>query len=521
MDELPVQLNLDYQRSLMLMTPEEIYDASGAEQLQRLKEDRRIERKPANIHPRALGEYFSMWANTSPDGGLLVLGMEDNGAISGCGGLSQDGLNDLERAGRIHCPDARYKTRRVPATRSNGKEDFLLLVRVFYRSDRVVETVQREVFVRLGESKTRLSREEVHELEIDKGQVDLEQEPSGLQYPDDFDLSLVSNFAEQVKKIRGLLESHTDLEILELRHFGKRTGDQFSPNVACALLFGKDPVAKFPGCRIRFLRFDGVHEGTGNRFNAIKDIWIEGPIPLLILEAEKAVSAQVRQFSRLGADGKFYTADEYPKLAWYEAVVNACVHRSYGLKNMNVFIKMFSDRLVVESPGPFPPLVTAENIYEVHHPRNPHLMEGLFHLDFVKCANEGTRRMRDSMKDMNLPVPEFEEKQSEVGYAIVRVTLRNNVRHRKAWIDSDAVALVGAAVLQELSREERQAVNFVAENGKITVNQVQRLTGRSWQAAKNVLERLVEKKILDHIKRPGLQRDPQAHYILRSDPKRI
>ncbi len=521
MAELPVQLQLVYRRLLLLLTPEEIYSASGADLLQRLKEDRRIERKPASTHPRALGDYFSMWANTAPDGGLLVLGMEDDGRISGCSRLSQERINELERAGRIYCPDARYTSRRISANREDGSEDFLLLMRVFYRTDRVVETVNREVFVRLGDSRTRLSREEVHELEIDKGQVDLEQEPSGLEYPDDFDLDLVRNFAEQVKKIRNLASSHSDLEILELRHFGKRSGDRFLPNVACALLFAKDPLAKFPGCRIRFLRFDGEQEGTGDRFNAIKDIWIEGPIPLLILEAEKVLSAQVRQFSRQGADGKFYTADEYPKLAWYEAVVNACVHRSYGLKNMNVFIKMFSDRLVVESPGPFPPLVTAENIYEVHHPRNPHLMEGLFHLDFVKCANEGTRRMRDSMKGMNLPVPEFEEKQSQVGYAIVRVTLRNNIRHRKAWIDSDAVALVGAAVLQELNREERQAVNFAAENGKVTVNQVQRFTGKSWQAAKNVLLRLEEKKILEHVKRPGLERDPQAHFVLRSEPEKL
>ncbi len=72
-------------------------------------------------------------------------------------------------------------------------------------------------------------------------------------------------------------------------------------------------------------------------------------------------------------------------------------HRSYGLRNMNIFIKMFDDRLVIESPGAFPPFVTPDNIYDSHHPRNPHLMNALYFLDFVKCANEGTRRMRDMM----------------------------------------------------------------------------------------------------------------------------
>ena len=518
MAEIPVQLPLDFQRRLLaLMTADEIFDTGDADLLQRLREDRRVERKPGNTHCRALGDYFSMWANTAPDGGIIVLGLEDDGRVSGCRWMSENALNDLEQAGRIHCPDARYKSRRVAVIRPDGSEDFLLLIRVFYRRDRVVETSQREVFVRLGDSKTRLTREVIRELEIDKGQVDLEQDPSGLLYPEDFNLSLVRQYTDQVKRIRGLLPNHEDTEILEQRFLGKRVAGRFTPNVACALLFSKDPREKFPGARIRFLRFDGEHEGTGERFNALKDIWIEGPIPLLIVEAEQVLSAQIRQFSRLGPDGKFYTADEYPKLAWYEAVVNACVHRSYNLRNMNIFIKMFSNRLVVESPGPFPPLVNEVNIYDVHHPRNPNLMEGLFHLDFVKCANEGTRRMRDSMREMSLPLPEFQEKQSEVGYAIVRVTLRNNIRDRKPWVDTDAIALVGAAVLQNLTREEREAVNFVAANGKITVNQVQRFTGKSWQAAKNVLLRLVEKKILEAIKRPGLQRDPQAHFVLRSD----
>ena len=130
-----------------------------------------------------------------------------------------------------------------------------------------------------------------------------------------------------------------------------------------------------------------------------KDIWIDQyPIPRQIVEIEKVLDAQIREFSRLGKDGLFYTAPEYPKAAWYEAIVNACVHRSYGLKNMNIFVKMFDDRLVIESPGGFPPLVTSENIYDMHQPRNPYLMAALFYLDFVKCANEGTRRMKQVMR---------------------------------------------------------------------------------------------------------------------------
>ena len=293
----------------------------------------------------------------------------------------------------------------------------------------------------------------------------------------------------------------------------------FIPNTACALLFAKDPRLKFPGCFVRFLRFDGETEGTGEKFNAIKDIHVEGSIPMMILEAAKVLEIQLREFSRLGKDGKFYTAPEYPAPAWYEALVNACVHRSYSLRTMNVFIKMFDDRLEVESPGGFPPLVTPQNIYDVHKPRNPYLMEALLYLDFVKCAHEGTRRMRDTMNEMSLPAPEFGQVESNTT-PLVRVVLRNNVRQRRVWVDSDVTAVVGETIMKDLSEDEKRAINFAAEYGEISVSDLQRLTQRSWPSAKRVLNGLVIKSILEHKVRGGLDRDPQARFLIRRKPRR-
>lgn len=271
----------------------------------------------------------------------------------------------------------------------------------------------------------------------------------------------------------------------------------------------------FPGCKIRFLRFDGEHEGVGEKFNAVKDIWIdEGPIPRLIVTAEKVMDAQIREYSRLGKDGIFYTAPEYPKLAWYEAIVNACVHRSYNLKTMNIFIKMFDDRLVIESPGGFLPLVTPENIYDTSHPRNPYLFEAMFFLNFVKCAHEGTRRIRDTMAAMNLPMPEFEQK--EINNALVRVTLRNDSKHRRMWIDKDAGAVIDAAIFRTLNQDEKRVINFVSEMGNISVSQTHRLTGvKTWHSAKKLLLSLKERGILEDRRNPGLDRDPGARFYLK------
>jgi ATP-dependent DNA helicase RecG len=182
---------------------------------------------------------------------------------------------------------------------------------------------------------------------------------------------------------------------------------------------------------------------------------------------------------------------------------------------MSIFIKMFDNRLVIESPGGFPPLVTSENIYDMHQPRNPRLMDAMFYLDFVKCAHEGTRRMRDSMNAMRLPMPRFEQKQINAG--LVQVTLQNDIKHRKVWVDKDATEVVGSVLAELLSDHERRIINFVAEHGKISVSQAQRLTGKSWPAANKILKGLKQKGIFDDIRRVAKDRDRDtgARYVLK------
>ncbi len=203
--------------------------------------------------------------------------------------------------------------------------------------------------------------------------MDFEQEPVIVDapYPDAFDLNRISQFAKSFRKSRGLSYDRTDEQILELRHLGKMGNVGFIPNVACLLLFAKDPSGKFPGCRIRFRRFEGEHEQTGANYNAVKDYWIEGSLPSIIERTSQILESQIREFSKLGPDGHFYAAPEYPHDAWFEAIVNGCVHRSYGMRNMHITVEMFYDRLVIESPGAFPPFVTPENIYDTQHARNP------------------------------------------------------------------------------------------------------------------------------------------------------
>jgi predicted HTH transcriptional regulator len=176
---------------------------------------------------------------------------------------------------------------------------------------------------------------------------------------------------------------------------------------------------------------------------------------------------------------------------------------------------MFDDRLVIESPGGFLPLVTPENIYDMHVPRNSYLMEAMYYLNFVKCTHEGTRRIRDTMTSLGLPKPEFRRK--EVNYALVRVTLRNNIAVRKVYVDKDASSIIGAVIAKTLSENELRIINFLAENRQISVSQAQRLTGKSWPASSKLLKGLKGRGILDDVRKSKkMDRDPSARYILRS-----
>jgi ATP-dependent DNA helicase RecG len=510
------QLTLTYDVPLALISPDELYQ-NAESLLQKLKEDRRFERKSPKTSPRSLGEYFSMWANTAPDGGLIAVGIEDGSRITGCKSLSQNELNEREQAGKIYCQDARPTSRLVQVTNDKGEVDFILLIRVHYRPDKVVYDSQGHAWTRIGDQKHELTKEECRELEIDKGQIDCEQElVADIGYPEEFDTDRISVFARAFRKSRNLSYEQTDEQLLALRHLGKIEGGSFIPSVACVLLFAKDPSAKFPGCRIRFRRFEGIEEQTGTDYNAVKDYWAEGNIPSIIERTAQILESQIREFSKLGPHGHFYAAPEYPHDAWFEALVNACVHRSYGMRNMHITVEMFYDRLLIESPGAFPPFVTPENIYETQHARNPKLMDAMFYLGFVKFANEGTKRIRDQMLASNLPTPIFQQKEVAGGYS-VRVTLRNSYKHRELWIDSDVSAILGEAVSKSLTLEEGRAINFIKQHGQINVSQLHDLvstTKKTWHSCRKILIGLTNKDILEYRHRIDIPKDPKGHFVL-------
>ena len=175
---VPQQLSFDIDALLRkpsrMMNVDEIFVNLKDLPLIELNEDRRIERKVVGVSARSLSDYFSIFANTPPDGGIILIGVENSGAVSGCNSADQSHLNDLERSGDSFCPDARYECQTVRLLNKHGEPDTVLAMRIHYRHDKVVETTQGEAFIRRGESRRKLSDDEKRELKSSKGQIDLE-----------------------------------------------------------------------------------------------------------------------------------------------------------------------------------------------------------------------------------------------------------------------------------------------------------------------------------------------------------
>lgn len=54
------------------------------------------------------------------------------------------------------------------------------------------------------------------------------------------------------------------------------------------------------------------------------------------------------------------TEEEYPEFVRQEIIVNAVTHRAYSIAGTDIQIKMFDNRIVVESPGKLPGMVRAD-----------------------------------------------------------------------------------------------------------------------------------------------------------------
>lgn len=406
-----------------LWTPRDIWVRLNQRLMAHFGEDRRIDYKRAGrIDFEDLATYYSAFSNT-PDGGMLVFGADSKGLPICCSRLEARTLNKIENFHLTMCPQARPEIKRFPVIVDNVPE-FCVAIYVPYIG-KLVETNKAEAWIRYSDSRHKMSDDEKRDFRATRQELSFELDVAAYSFPADFDMRIVQDFCDTFRQRKNHLD-WTNEEVLEDRYLGRKSGDGFIPFNNLALLAAKSPRRMIPGCRVRIQRFSTDSEGSGSSYSPVKDRFAEGNIVSIIAEASGIIEDTIFDVTWLNKEGKFVTTPEYPKWAWFEALVNACVHRSYSYSGSEVTVKFFPERVEIESPGGFVPPVNENTIYSARATRNYHLMDALRFLGYVQMAREGTRRIKDSMNEWGLPAPVF--RQEALHGVIVKVTLRNDPR---------------------------------------------------------------------------------------------
>jgi ATP-dependent DNA helicase RecG len=395
---------------------------------------------------------------------------------------------------------------------SDGKPNFCLAVYIPYVG-KLVETNKQEAWIRYGDTRHKMSEEEKRDFRSTRQELSFEQEKAAYDIRKDFSLDIIEDFCSNFRARESANSTWTNEDILVDRKLAIREPNGLFPTNALVLLAGLDPSRTIPGCRVRIQRFDGVIEGSGSNYSPLKDRFVEGNVVKIIQTAEKEIETLIYDVTWLNNSGRFETTPEYPKWAWYEALVNACVHRSYSFSGTEITVKLFEDRLEIESPGGFVPPVNELNLYQTRASRNHHFMDAMRYLGYVRMAREGTRRIRETMTRSELPEPIF--KQESMHGIAVRVTLYNNFLTRKRSSDREVALFFGVQTWEQLQEYEIQIAAYVYRNKIVNVSDAARITNRTWATSKKDLEKLLKRGILEYVA-GAYPRDPSAHYKLKN-----
>lgn len=89
-----------------------------------------------------------------------------------------------------------------------------------------------------------------------------------------------------------------------------------------------------------------------------------------------------------------------------EAILNAVCHRDYQLGG-SVFVRQYPQRLVVDSPGGFPPDINLENILDRQSPRNRRIADIMARCGLVERSGQGMNLMFELSVKQAKALPDF------------------------------------------------------------------------------------------------------------------
>lgn len=186
------------------------------------------------------------------------------------------------------------------------------------------------------------------------------------------------------------------------------------PTVAGVALFSDLPQAVLPKrTGIKIYRYKtGAAEGTRDTLVGLP-VSIEGCAYDLITSAVKITRETISGIQVLGARGLEPVA--YPTETLHEVITNAVLHRDYSIAD-DVHVRIFDNRVEVESPGRLPAHITTKNILKERFARNGNLVRVInkFPDPPNKDVGEGLNTAFEAMRSMRLKEPVVVESDNAV-----------------------------------------------------------------------------------------------------------
>jgi ATP-dependent DNA helicase RecG len=358
-------------------------------------EDSFTEFKEPAVTTRDLAKELCAFLNTA--GGRVLIGVADDGSIVGRGDWDDTRIMDVARTLLDPPVIPTFQRLRPPGS---TQEIGVVSVDVGLEKPYAVGGGEgKRYYVRAGSTSREASREELIRLTQASGAVAGDLRPVLGARLDDLDDDLISarftgrrsidwpNLADQERR-RILI----DAEILH-----PETG---GPTVAGLLCFGRAPQQRLPEAAIMCVAYRGV--------SVERELLDRSEIGGRIDEQVDSAVAFIERNLRIASTVEGVRRADAPRPsteALREVIANAVVHRHYGVAGP-CQVRIFSDRLEVQSPGGLPNGVTPEAMrVGVSVRRNPFLVGRLEELNVVDAIGRGFVLVIEEALALGLPEP--------------------------------------------------------------------------------------------------------------------
>ncbi len=312
-------------------------------------EDSKHQFKSDVTHADALGAEMAAFANTN--GGMILIGVDDNGAITGLSNEAVQRINQLIG----NAANQNVSGPVNPLTENIETENGLVIV------VEVPEGINKPYFdrngvvwVKSGADKRKVnSREELRRMFQSADLVHADEIPVPGSTTQDLDYY---HFREFYNRVFEEELDDTELSITTILN-NLNLGKADNLNLAGLLLFGKNPQKFKPQFIIKCVYFVGTSVETTQYRDSID---IDGPIKAQYDNGMAFIKRNLHAVQN-GKSVNSIGELEIPDMVFEELLVNALLHRDYFI-SAPIRLFILDDRIEIISPGILPNNLKVENI---------------------------------------------------------------------------------------------------------------------------------------------------------------